>query len=135
MNNPRWTKWPFKGWREDDAVWAMFIAFMVGVLITSALLVLLQGCYADHVAEPCEEDLCEAGQCDGARQGNARATLEEVGSNPAAGHQDNCPGGVIVAYYGCTKPGDPYWRKYCEGPYAGCIAPGSPFSSTWETQR
>lgn len=76
-----------------------------------AALLLLSGCYLEH------EPIRDAG--------------DDASYPVHAPNGDPCPGGVIVAYYGCTRPGDAYWRKYCEGPYANCIAPGSPQSSTW----
>jgi hypothetical protein len=33
--NPRWTRWPFKGWREDAA------ATVLGVLAYAAILLLI----------------------------------------------------------------------------------------------
>lgn len=74
-------------------------------------LTLLTGCYLEH------ESIRDAGD-------DASYPVRTPNGDP-------CEGGVVVAYYGCTRPGDAYWRKYCEGPVIGCIAPGSPQSSTW----
>jgi hypothetical protein len=96
-------------------------------IVIMVLVLYMSGCYMEHVAEPCED----GGELpDSSTVERLPVKQEDAGSSPALA-ADRCPGGVIVAYYGCTRPGDPYWSKYCEGPYANCIAPGSPWSSTW----
>src|SRR4051812_30922899 len=95
-----------------------------------AALLLLSGCYLEHVAEPCDagdETTNAAAPLEPEEQSTGRVAPSDIGAS-------NCEGGVIVAYYGCTRPGDPYWKKYCEGPFVGCIAPGSPFSSTGDNR-
>lgn len=51
-NNPRWHRWPFKGWREDTAVSVMGCVVW---LVLIALLMWAQGCYLEHEALPCED--------------------------------------------------------------------------------
>lgn len=104
MDNPRWHRWPFKGWREDTAV------SVIGVLVYGTLLALmlwaLHGCYLEHVAEPCEDS----------------------GVMPMAGTQAV---NLLHNRDGGSNPPTPTDDEWCEGPYVGCIAPGSPLSSTW----
>ena len=96
-------------------------------LALTTLAVLAADCYLEHAADG-GDDSGVMPMAGGTAVNGLRS--RDGGSNPPT--PTNCEGGVIVAYYGCTRPGDAFWAKYCEGPVRGCIAPGSPQSSTWE---